>query len=244
MKQNLKKVKHQWPPKNRFHIKRSSWSSFDSTNSLKKKIISKKFDFNSHAEKAEKGRFKKKTPAKGTKKALRPLKSNKKPTKRLKNTTKKTINKLKFDRKIFNFKVFALINMEFLSIGISVYFIFKNILDFSIKHLVYILKEPIFRKELLFLCIYGVLQSIFLLICLACPKQKRYTNILYCICISNQFLMLVSFGSFQFSNYKTIWDLQYVLKNYFVPEIIKYIFEVYFLGLCCLFKYLKLFGKI
>ena len=206
MKQNLKIVKHQWPPKNRVHIKRSSWSSFDSTNSLKKKIICKKFDFHSHAEKAEKGKFKKKAPA--TKKVLSLLKSSKKPTKRLKKSTKKTITKLKFDRKIFNFRVFALINMEFLSIGISLYFVFKNILDFSIKHLVYVLTESNFRKELLFPCIYGVVQPIFFLSCLICPKQNRHTNTLYCICFSIQFLMLVSFGSYQFSNYKTIWDLK------------------------------------
>jgi len=243
MKQNLKKVKHSWPPKNRVYIRRSSWSSFESFNSLKKKKVLKKFDFNSHGKKVEVGNRKKKVPIKEHKKAIKPLNATKKPAKRL-NKDKKTKKKFKFGSGKFYSKNIIIISIEYLSLGMTLYFIFKNLLDLSIKHLVFLLMEPNFNLEFLLLCIFGFFQSAFLSKCLLDQKKNSYTNKLYCICFSIQVLMLASIGCVQFLYGMTIWDHKNNPNSFFLSELVKYIFELFFLTFFCLFKYLKLFGKI
>ena len=245
MKKNLKKAKPSWPPKNRVHIRKSSWSSFDSSEGLKKKKALKKFDFNSHGKKVDISRnLKKKVPMDTSRKVVKPLKKTKKTAKRLNEVKKKTKKKFKFSASKFEFKIFFLINIEYLSLGMTFYFIFKNLLDLSIKHLVYLITGSFFSMEFLLLTIFGFLQSFFLLKCHLGLKQNRHTNILNCICYSIQVLMLVSIGIVQFLSDMTIWDHKYFLNNHFIIELIKYVFELFFLFLCCLFKYLKLFGKI
>ena len=103
-------------------------------------------------------------------------------------------------------------------------FIFKNLLELSIKHLVFLLTGSFFSIEFLLLTIFGFLQSLFLLKCHLGLKQNRHTNILNCICYSIQVLMLVLIGIVQFLNDMTIWDHKYFLNNqiailyYFKPS--------------------------
>ena len=112
MKKDLRKAKPSWPPKNRVHIRKGSWSSFDSSESLKKKKALKKFDFNSNGKKVDIRNLKKKVPMDASKKVVKPLK---KTAKRLNGVKKKTKKKFKFSSSKFELKHFFLINIEYLS---------------------------------------------------------------------------------------------------------------------------------
>ena len=243
MKTNLKKNKASSPPKYRDRMRiNSSWSSFESEIVKKRKIV-KKFEIKSSVQNEK--HFKKQVNGKNkhahSDKNSSLYKTKNKKVKRLNVINKKNDNFISRNITIGNFLKF---NIEYLSFGMTFYLIYKNIVELSLKHLVYLLTGTLFNKMVLFVLIYGLVHTLLLFICMYGLKRTKNTELLYCICYSIQILMFIIFGIVQLNNDMTIWDKIMLLNEHFTTEFVKYFFELLFLLICCLFKYLKLFNAI
>ena len=136
-------------------------------------------------------------------------------------------------------------NIGYMSIGLTLYLIFKNLIDLTLKHLVYLLASDYFSFEYLFICLFGVLQSVFLFAQLHDMfRRKTCTDAFYLAFYTIQLTLFLGIGCVQFLSDMTIWDHKYFLNEHFFTELVKYLVELTFVALTCLFKYMKLYKVI
>jgi hypothetical protein len=119
--------------------------------------------------------------------------------------------------------------MRIINTGLQFYLIYKYVFDLCIKHTIYLITGDFFELEYLFLSIYGLIESLLIVvICLRREQQQESIkeSKLKCLLLFSHILFYLLIGFIQLLNDMSPWNHKHYLRSMFDAEVTRYCVEM------------------